>query len=131
APGAAGARDASAADPPGQAGEHGADQVVIDCVGGYRGSACRALRARGGRHVMVAGDKATEFAQAVIAPLRSRLVLGRTTTARLSPLVEAIARGALRIHIVDRLPLTDAEEAHARSRSGRTPGKIVLLPSLT
>jgi NADPH:quinone reductase-like Zn-dependent oxidoreductase len=120
--------DYGAGDPLVAAREHGPYQVVIDGVGSYSGSACRALLGPGGRHVIVAGDRGSAVLQMLIAPIRSRNILGKPTRERLTPLVDAIAAGRLKINIVNRLPLAEAERAHEQSRSGRTPGKIVLLP---
>jgi NADPH:quinone reductase-like Zn-dependent oxidoreductase len=120
--------DYGGGDPLVAARAYGPYQVVLDCVGIYRGAACRALLGRGGRHVMVAADTPWAIAQVLVSPIRSRTVLGRATTGRLQPLVEALARGTLRLPIVDRLPLADAEKAHAQSRTGRMTGKILLLP---
>ncbi|MSP60787.1 MAG: NAD(P)-dependent alcohol dehydrogenase [Myxococcales bacterium] len=119
--------DYGAGDPLVAAREHGPFQVVVDCVGGYKGSACRALLGPGGRHVMIAGDKPGAMAQVLIAPIRSKSVLGRATTERLSHLVDAIAQGKLRVQIVERFPLAEVEKAHAQSKTGRMTGKMVLL----
>lgn len=111
-----------------QARAHAPYQVVVDCVGGYSAARCRALLARGGRHVMVSGESPGAAVQLLVPPFSSRLVLGRPTRARLAPLVAALAAGRLRVHVAHRLPLEQAEEAHRLSRSGRVTGKIVLLP---
>lgn len=103
-------------------------QVILDCVGGYRGAACRALLARGGRHVMIAAEGARESLNILVPPFSSRLVLGRPTAPRLRAIVEAVASGALKVAIAETMPLQDAERAHALSRSGRMSGKIVLIP---
>jgi NADPH:quinone reductase-like Zn-dependent oxidoreductase len=120
--------DYNAGDPLEQARAHGPFDVIIDCATGYRASRCRALLAPGGRHVMVAGNTAGAFAQLLVPPFRSRTILGRPTRARLRPLVDAIVAGQLVVHIAERLPLTDVEEAHRKSQSGRMTGKLVLLP---
>lgn len=111
-----------------QARPHGPFQVVIDCAGGYSGSGCRKLLAPGGRHVIVAGDDPSAMVQTVIAPRRSKSILGRPNGALLEPLVAAVADGSLTVPIAQTLPLTDAEEAHRLSQSGRMTGKLVLLP---
>lgn len=103
-------------------------QVVIDCAGGYSGFGCRKLLSSGGRHVIVAGDEPSAMVQTLIAPWRSKSILGRPTGALLEPLVAAVADGSLTVPIAQTLPLTDAEEAHRLSRSGRMTGKLVLLP---
>jgi NADPH:quinone reductase-like Zn-dependent oxidoreductase len=111
-----------------QARPHGPFQAVIDCAGGYSGAGCRGLLAPGGRHVMVAGDDPAAMMQTLIAPRRSKSILGRPSGVLLEPLVAAVADGALTVSIARKLPLTSAEEAHQLSRSGRMTGKLVLLP---
>lgn len=111
-----------------QARPHGPFRVVIDCAGGYSGSGCRKLLAPSGRHVIVAGDDPSAMVQTVIAPRRSKSILGRPNGALLEPLVAAVADGSLTVPIAQTLPLTDAEEAHRLSQSGRMTGKLVLLP---
>ena len=106
---------------------HGPYDVVIDAAGGYRASRCRTLLAKGGRHVMVAGDSPGAMLQVVVPPFRSRAILGRATTARLAPLVAAVAAGKVTVAIAQRFPLTEAEEAHRQSQTGRMIGKLVLM----
>ena len=103
-------------------------QVVVDCVGGYAPSACRALLGPGGRHIMVPGEGVGAVMQTLIPPFSSRLLLGRVTRERLAPLVDLLALGRLHVELAHRLPLSEAEQAHALSQSGRVAGKIVLLP---
>ncbi|MFI6847540.1 NAD(P)-dependent alcohol dehydrogenase [Kitasatospora sp. NBC_00085] len=111
-----------------QARAHAPFHLVIDCVGGYSGAGCRALLSSGGRHIMVAGDDPAALVQMLVAPSRSRGILGRPTGRRLAPLVAAVADRRLRVAIARTLPLTAAEEAHLLSRSGRMTGKLILLP---
>ena len=120
--------DYTAGDPLVAAAAHGPFQVVIDCAGGYSGAACRKLLAPGGRHVMVAGDSMRAQLNLLAPPFTSRSVLARATTARLTPLVEAIAAGSLQVAIAARMPLTALEEAHALSQTGRLTGKVVVHP---
>jgi NADPH:quinone reductase-like Zn-dependent oxidoreductase len=120
--------DYGAGDPLDAARQHGPYQVVVDCVGGYSGAACRALLAQGGRHVIVSGEKLAAVAQLLVPPFSSRAVLGRPRRARLAPVVAAVAAGKLRVNVTHRFPLAAGEEAHALSRTGRVAGKIVLLP---
>ncbi len=95
-------------------------------MGGYPASRCRALLRPGGRHIMVSGNG--DFAQALVPPFTSKNLLGRTSSARMRSLLEAVAAGALRVAIAARFPLAEAEKAHALSRAGHTAGKILLLP---
>ncbi|MBK9035481.1 MAG: NAD(P)-dependent alcohol dehydrogenase [Myxococcales bacterium] len=118
--------DYGAGDALEQARAHGPFDVIIDAAGGYRGSRCRALLAPGGRHVMVAGDSPGAMLQIFVPPFRSRAILGRPTTARLSALVAAVAAGQVEVAIAERLPLAEAEAAHRLSQTHRMTGKIVL-----
>lgn len=120
--------DYTSADPLVAAQPHAPFQVIVDCVGGYSGAACRSLLLPGGRHAMVAGDTPAAFLNLLVPPFTSRTVLGRPTGARLKPLVDAIAAGKLQVAIAERLPLAEAERAHVLSRGGRMTGKIVLVP---
>jgi len=119
--------DYNAGDPLEQAKAHGPFDLVIDCVGGYRASRCRALLGSGGRHVMVAGDSAGAQLQVIVPPWKSRSILGAPSGARLAPLVAAVAAGQVKVNIAERIPLVDAEAAHHKSQTGRTSGKLVLM----
>jgi len=111
-----------------QARAHGPYRVVVDCVGSYSGAGCRALLAPGGRHVMVSGESLGAVGQLLVPPFSSKAVLGRPNRARLEPVVAAVAAGQLQVRIAHRFPLSEAEEAHRLSRTGRVAGKIVLSP---
>jgi NADPH:quinone reductase-like Zn-dependent oxidoreductase len=126
--GAAAVLDYTRGDPLAQARAHGPYQVVVDCVGGHPGAACRALLGRGGRHVMIAAETLRETLGVLVPPFTSRSVLGRPTAARLRPVVEAVASGAVLVTIAEVLPLSQVEHALALSRAGRMTGKIVLVP---
>jgi NADPH:quinone reductase-like Zn-dependent oxidoreductase len=120
--------DYAAGDPLEQAREHGPFDVIVDCAGGYRASRCRALLAKGGRHVMVAGDTPGAMVQVLVPPFRSRSILGVPTRARLQAVIDAVAAGHVTVNIAERLPLTEVEAAHAMSQTHRMTGKVVLLP---
>lgn len=115
-------------DPLELARDHGPFQVIVDCVGTYSGAGCRSLLGPQGRHILVAGDGPGAMLELVRAPRRTRSILGRPSGALLEPLVAAMAAGQLTVPLAETLPLTDAEEAHRLSRSGRLTGKLVLLP---
>jgi len=119
--------DYNAGDVLAAARDHGPFDVVVDCAGGYKASGCRELLARGGRHVMVAGDTPGAMVQVVVPPFRSRAILGKPTAGRLTPLVAAVAAGKVEVAVAERLPLAEAEEAHRLSQTKRMTGKIVLL----
>ena len=44
----------------------------------------------------------------------------------IQPVMDAIAAGALTIPVVERVPLIEAERAHALSQTMRMTGKIIL-----
>ena len=111
-----------------QAKPHGPYQVVMDCVGSYSGAGCRALLARGGRHVVVSGDSPGAIAQLFVPPFSSKAVLARVNRERLAHVVRAVAAGKVRVNIAQRFALADAEQAHRLSQTGRVTGKLVLLP---
>jgi NADPH:quinone reductase-like Zn-dependent oxidoreductase len=120
--------DYDAGEPLERAKPHGPYDVIIDCAGGYPASRCRALLAPLGRHVMVAGDSPAAMLQVAVPPFRSRPILGRPTRARLAALLDAVAAGRVAVPIAERMPLVEVEAAHARSKTGRMTGKLVLLP---
>jgi NADPH:quinone reductase-like Zn-dependent oxidoreductase len=120
--------DYTAGDPLAQAEALAPFSVIVDCVGELPASRLRALLAPGGRHVMVAADTPRKMTQVLAPPFTSRAILGKPTTTTLEPLVEGVASGQLTVSILDRLPLSSAEEAQARSRSGRLTGKLILVP---
>ena len=119
--------DYGAGDPLAAAREHGPFQVVVDCIGGYSPSACRALLVRGGRHVIVSGEEAGTMLQLLVPPFSSRAVLGRPRRPQLAAIAGAVAAGKVRVNVAHRFPLAEGEAAHALSRTGRVTGKIVLL----
>ena len=111
-----------------QAKPHGPYQVVVDCVGSYSGSGCRALLSKTGRHVIVSGDSIGSLAQLLAPPFSSKAVLGQPDRERLARVVAAVAAGRVRVNIAARFALAEAEQAHQLSRTGRVTGKIVLIP---
>jgi NADPH:quinone reductase-like Zn-dependent oxidoreductase len=102
--------------------------LVLNAVGTevYPLAPCRALLDDDGVVVLVA-VRPNDY-PALVFRSSVRTVLGRPTRVHLEPLVAALARGDLRVVIEATLPLTEAEEAHRRSRSGKVVGKIVLVP---
>jgi NADPH:quinone reductase-like Zn-dependent oxidoreductase len=105
-------------------------QAVIDCVGGHRPAACRALLGPGGRHVMIAAATLGERLAPMLPPFHSKSVFGMPSGARLRPVLDAVAGGAVKVNIAGALPLTAAEDALAQSQAGRLTGKLVLLPEV-
>ena len=103
-------------------------QVVVDCIGSYSGAGCRALLGRGGRHVIVSGESLGAVAQLCVPPFSSKAVLGQPQRAPLERVLAAVAAGRVKVNVVRRFPLAEAEQAHALSKTGRVTGKIVLIP---
>ncbi len=101
--------------------------IVVDGVGtaSYPAPLCLSWLAKDGAHVLVV-PKGMDFWR-VLVPGRSHTVLTRATTERLQPLVDALADGSLRVHLQERIPLVEAERAHALSRQGKVVGKLVLV----
>lgn len=120
--------DYAAGDALVQARAHAPYRVVVDCVGSYDGAGCRALLARGGRHVIVSGDSLRSLLELVVPPFSSRAVIGQPDRARLARVLAAVAAGKLRVNLARRFALAEAEQAHALSRTGRVTGKLVLIP---
>jgi len=120
--------DYRAGDPLVQAKVHGPFQVVMDCVGTYPGADCRALLGPGGRHVNIAAQTPEAAVQAFIPPFKTRMLLGFPTGAKLKPLVDAIAADRIKVVVSEKIPLAEANRAHALSQTGRVTGKIALIP---
>ena len=120
--------DYTRADPLDAARAHGPFDLVLHAVGTatYSLGACRALLAPRGFVELVVVRPADYLAVAFRRDVRT--LLGRPTRARLEPLVAALARGDLRVHVEARYPLAEAEAAHVRSQAGRVVGKLVLEP---
>ena len=121
--------DYNEGDPLATAKAAGPYDIVIDTVGQYAGGTCRGMLKRGGRHVIVSGESPSKFLQVLIPPFTTKMVLGVSTTPRLTALVDAVAAGTIKVEIAARFPLTEAEAAHTMSKAGKTAGKIVLLTS--
>jgi NADPH:quinone reductase-like Zn-dependent oxidoreductase len=120
--------DYNQGDPLEQARGLGPFQIILDCAGGYSPARCRSLLEPGGRHLMISSESPGETLQAFLPPFSSKLVLGKPTRERLQPVVEAVASGAVKVHISETLPLAEAERAHTLSQGGRLTGKLVLVP---
>jgi NADPH:quinone reductase-like Zn-dependent oxidoreductase len=91
----------------------GRADAVADLVGGGEALA-RALGAR--------------VCSIVAPPEDGAYVFVRPGAADLDVLRDHVDAGRLRVVVEDVLPLEQAAEAHRRSRSGRTRGKLVLTP---
>jgi NADPH:quinone reductase-like Zn-dependent oxidoreductase len=120
--------DYTKGDPLEAAGAHGPYDLVLHCVGTatYPLAKCRALLAKRGvvELVMI---RPADYASWALSPT-VKTVLGKPTRERLTPLVEALAQGALEPVIERVYPLAEAEAAHQRSRAGKVVGKLLLVP---
>jgi NADPH:quinone reductase len=107
---------------------HGPFDLIVHAVGTatYPLAPCRSLLSRRGVVALVVVRPADWPALLFRRSVRS--VLGRPSRVTLAPLVAAMARGELETRIEKRLPLAQAEEAHAISRAGKVVGKLLLLP---
>ena len=59
---------------------------------------------------------------------RTVAVLGRPCRANLAPLVTLMSEGRLESLVDSTYPLAEAEAAHARSKTGKVVGKLLLTP---
>jgi chloroplastic oxoene reductase len=101
--------------------------VVLDCVGGSPFVWTSKL-VRGGRFASVLPNPMV-FARALLNPFTSarvRPVLLKSNAKDLRELDTLYERGALRVTIDSRYPLSKLADAWTRSKSGRAVGKIVI-----
>lgn len=120
--------DYTKGDPLKQAEQFAPFQVVVDCVGDYPGNKCRKLLGSGGRHVNVSPNSPSAIAHLVSSPLRSRTLLGVPTGRQLLPVARAVADDRIKVIVSKEYPLAEIDAAFEQSKSGRTVGKIVLIP---
>jgi len=104
--------------------------VVLNAVGSatYSSATCRSLLAPRRRATLALVVVTARDALSLVFSRRTRSVLGRPRREVLEALVQAVARGAIKPVVAERLPLAEAERAHALSRAGKVVGKILLLP---
>jgi NADPH:quinone reductase-like Zn-dependent oxidoreductase len=53
----------------------------------------------------------------------------RSDAQQLSKLVELVNQGALRVDVVERLPLAELPSVHAKAESGDLDGRVIVLPA--
>jgi NADPH:quinone reductase-like Zn-dependent oxidoreductase len=121
------ALDYTKGDPLEAARAHGPFELVFHAVGteAYPLSPCRALLTPTGTVALVVVHPFAD-ALAIAFTHGVRASLGRSTGALLGKLAAAVAKGTLRCIVEAKLPLAEAEEAHARSRRGKVVGKLLL-----
>ena len=100
--------------------------VVFDTVGGETlGRAFQTLK-RGGFLVTAASPPSQEKANQF--NVRAAFVAVKSNANQLAEINQLIESGKIKSHVETVLPLPEVKKAHALSASGRTRGKIVLLP---
>jgi NADPH:quinone reductase-like Zn-dependent oxidoreductase len=98
--------------------------AAFDCVGGDTFDGCVEAVREGGRVVtLVASDRLEQHDPATVSGFSVSI-----TSDRLTELASLISSGSLTVAIGERLPLDDAARAHEIIETGRTHGKIVLIP---
>lgn len=103
----------------------GVDVVLESLLGG--GTAQAAIRlARTGGVVVYMNNEPPVMAEIAARGIRTKFLHHRADGAMLGRLVAMFAQGELPLPHIETLPLAAAREAHERSASGRTRGKLVL-----
>ena len=96
--------------------------------------AYRRVLAPGGRYLFVGGSVPTLFQVLLLGPLlgggrrKVRLLVVRPGVSRLTPLVELVQAGAVRIVVDRRFPLSEAAQALRYLGEGHARGKVVVIP---
>ncbi|AEF40728.1 NADP-dependent oxidoreductase [Hoyosella subflava] len=107
--------------------------LVFDTLGRESLDSCRNVLARDGLYITTVPNLAT-FARWAQTSLRSRVLGGQRASViavkargqELSALAELMAQGHIRSVVDSVYPLAEAAEAHRKSRTFRTRGKLVL-----
>lgn len=102
---------------------------ILDTVGGEAPQASLGLLREGGTLVSLLPAHRDELTEAATARgLRFRFVLMRSDGADMAAVADLLARGAVRPTVSHRLPLEQLAQAHLLQESGRSVGKIVIVP---
>jgi NADPH:quinone reductase-like Zn-dependent oxidoreductase len=86
------------------------------------------------RLVDLVADGGAFFSTTITGPenpgrgVRAGRVFVRNDPAQLAELVAGVDAGELKLHVAERLPLTDLATVHARAAAGQLAGKTVLTP---
>jgi NADPH:quinone reductase-like Zn-dependent oxidoreductase len=108
--------------------------LVLDLVAHRSAVAYRRSLAPGGRYLFVGGSVPTLFGVLLLGPLlgaggrRIRVLAVRPGVAHLTPLVELVQAGTVRIFIDRRFPLSEAAQALRYVGEGHARGKVVVIP---
>ena len=109
--------------------EAGPVDVVLDLIGGdYARRSAEALRPGGLIVGAVGSDLGLTPEQAGELGVRIEEVSVRPSAHDLAELTALVEAGRLRVHVDEALSLTEAAKAHELVASGRTTGKVVLVP---
>lgn len=100
--------------------------VVIDTIGGDYKLRSLAVLKKGGILVAMIDPLKHEIAEE--HGVRTGMVKVHPDGSRLEKIAQLIDQGALKVHVQAVLPLSQFAQAHELSQSGRTRGKIVLVP---
>lgn len=101
--------------------------VVLDTVGGDAGEQLLPVLKRGGRYVTIAGGLPDENA-ATARGVTAQRYLVHPDGQELAEIGKLIDAGKVRVEVAAAVPFAEAARAHEMSQSGRTRGKIVLVP---
>ncbi|MEU9244920.1 NADP-dependent oxidoreductase [Streptomyces sp. NPDC048385] len=102
--------------------------TVLDLVGGSYGPRSLDVLRPGGLLVGASIDPGTDERQAAERGTRYAWVTAAPSGELLERITERIEAGRLRVLVQDTYPLSEAAEAHRVIESGRTTGKLVLVP---
>lgn len=100
--------------------------VVLDSIGGETQERSFGVIRKGGYLVSIVQPPAPDKLRR--NDIRGSVMLVRPDGDQLARLAHLIDDGRLKPHVSAKMPLADAAKAHEMSESGKTRGKIVLLP---
>jgi len=103
--------------------------VLLDLVGGETGGRALAALRDGGTSVVVASVAGVDaIRERASGRVRVVGMLVEPDRANLETIAELSGAGALRAHVAETFPLSEAARAHTLGETGRTQGKLVLTP---
>ncbi|MGI5160505.1 NADP-dependent oxidoreductase [Microbispora sp. CA-102843] len=103
--------------------------IVFDLLGGEYGErSAAALRPGGLLVAAIGGNPGITPQRAAELGIRLQVVSVRPSAHDLTQLTSLVEAGRLRVHVDQIVPLAEAAKAHELGQTGRTTGKIVLVP---
>ncbi|WP_319018931.1 zinc-binding dehydrogenase [Microbispora sitophila] len=103
--------------------------VVLNLLGGEHGErSAAALRPDGLLIAAIGGNPGITAQRAAELGIRLQVVSVRPLARDLTELASLVEAGRLRVHVDQIVPLAEAAKAHELGQTGRTTGKIVLVP---